>query len=698
MSDWMKWGADSLSYARQAAAQATTLVAGTELDKKLAEATTNEPWGASGTLMGEIARATFGYDDFKTVMATIWKNLLLTGSLWRVVYKTLNLLDYIVRNGSERVIEDCRDHMRDLKALQKFEYVDPEGKDTGINVREKAKQLHELLSNEEVLTQEREKAKANRNKFSGTSSADMGVEGAPRDPPKSTKGFSDDDFKFSAERGRKDSASTVGLGSMVSGLYSSATEYVSAASKQIQSMQTLFPSSELDRKLTDATTNDPRMPSSSLLYELGRATHRDDDYRIILSAVWQTVLRSNQRPNVVLKTLMILEAVLLHGPDRALEETIDMKTDIKALSSYSCSDFVEAGKVQQKANDIIELLEDGTRLQQRRGEAADGFGSSEKKMTGISSSDYKRDSSSDAPRDTKSPTKVPPPDADPWKVEDSGFGAAFDSLKEPEPEPAPAPPAGDLFGSFDAAPAEATSLAAPDATPAVAGLSSTIGKISIRGVEGSGRAPRATTGGVSLSKLPTPGLPTPGAVAAPPAASGGMDDLLGLMGDPTPAAPPSDPFGMAPPPAAAVMDFAAPQAATDDFGDFDSAAAPEPAPTPQSAVDSLLQNSVMGLTAAPVAAQPAPAPAPAAPMAMGAGSGLGSAGPLPPTGGPIPGFGARPAPAMGGMPPMGGMGAPMGGMPPMGGMGAPMVGPTPTPKAESPKKEPEKPDPFAGLM
>ena len=67
------------------------------------------------------------------------------------------------------------------------------------------------------------------------------------------------------------------------------------------------------------------MPSSSLLYELGRATHRDDDYRIIMSAVWQTVLRSNSHPRVVLKTLMVLEAVLLHGPDRALEETIDTK-------------------------------------------------------------------------------------------------------------------------------------------------------------------------------------------------------------------------------------------------------------------------------------------------------------------------------------------------------------------------------------
>ena len=141
----------------------------------------------------------------------------------------------------------------------------------------------------------------------------------------------------------------------------------------MQSMGTLFPSSELDKKLNEATSNEPMMPSSSLLYELGRATHRDDDYRIITAAIWQSVLRSNQRPRVLLKTLMLLEAVLLHGPDRALEETIDMKNDIKALRSFSHSDFNEAGKVQEKAGTIIELLEDGGQLQQRRRDAGDAF-------------------------------------------------------------------------------------------------------------------------------------------------------------------------------------------------------------------------------------------------------------------------------------------------------------------------------------
>ena len=47
-SDWLKWGTDVTSYAKNAVQNATTLVAGSELEKKLAEATSNEPWGASG--------------------------------------------------------------------------------------------------------------------------------------------------------------------------------------------------------------------------------------------------------------------------------------------------------------------------------------------------------------------------------------------------------------------------------------------------------------------------------------------------------------------------------------------------------------------------------------------------------------------------------------------------------------------------
>ena len=55
--DMMSKMTDLAGYARNAAVQATTLVAGSELEKKLTEATSNEPWGASGTMLAELAEA-----------------------------------------------------------------------------------------------------------------------------------------------------------------------------------------------------------------------------------------------------------------------------------------------------------------------------------------------------------------------------------------------------------------------------------------------------------------------------------------------------------------------------------------------------------------------------------------------------------------------------------------------------------------
>ena len=59
MGDWLKWGNDMASYAKNAANQASALMAGTELEKKIAEACSNKPWGASSTLQSEIAQATY---------------------------------------------------------------------------------------------------------------------------------------------------------------------------------------------------------------------------------------------------------------------------------------------------------------------------------------------------------------------------------------------------------------------------------------------------------------------------------------------------------------------------------------------------------------------------------------------------------------------------------------------------------------
>lgn len=51
--------------------------------------------------------------------------------------------------------------------LRQFHYIDQNGKDQGINVRNRAKELAELLSDVERIRAERKKARATRNKYSG---------------------------------------------------------------------------------------------------------------------------------------------------------------------------------------------------------------------------------------------------------------------------------------------------------------------------------------------------------------------------------------------------------------------------------------------------------------------------------------------------------------------------------------------------
>ena len=50
-----------------------------------------------------------------------------------VIVQALLLLAHLLRNGSDRVVDSVRDHLGDLRALERFEYTDVKGKDQGIN-------------------------------------------------------------------------------------------------------------------------------------------------------------------------------------------------------------------------------------------------------------------------------------------------------------------------------------------------------------------------------------------------------------------------------------------------------------------------------------------------------------------------------------------------------------------------------------
>ncbi|XP_057335364.1 clathrin interactor 1 [Microplitis mediator] len=148
----------------------------TETEAKVREATNDDAWGPTGAMMQELAQATFTYEQFPEVMSMLWKRMLQENKRnWRRTYKSLLLLNYLVRNGSERVVTSSREHIYDLRSLENYTFVDEIGKDQGINVRHKVRELIEFIQDDDKLRDERKKAKKNKDKYVGMSSDAMGM-------------------------------------------------------------------------------------------------------------------------------------------------------------------------------------------------------------------------------------------------------------------------------------------------------------------------------------------------------------------------------------------------------------------------------------------------------------------------------------------------------------------------------------------
>jgi len=149
-----------------------------EVEAKVREATNDDAWGPHGQAMNEIAQFTFTYEHFPEVLGMLWKRLLHENKKnWRRVYKSLLLLHYLVRNGSERVVTSAREHIYDLRGLEAYTFTDEFGKDQGINVRQKAKDLVDLIQDDDRLREDRKKAKKNKDKYIGMSGMDTKLGG-----------------------------------------------------------------------------------------------------------------------------------------------------------------------------------------------------------------------------------------------------------------------------------------------------------------------------------------------------------------------------------------------------------------------------------------------------------------------------------------------------------------------------------------
>jgi len=139
-----------------------------DLEARVYDVLSHKNWGSSSTMMNQIAGDTYDFDKYPVVAKLMWESMEnQRPAAWRVVFKGLTLLEHLVKNGGERCVDDARNHSHILRSLHQFNYY--EGTiDRGLGVREKSKQIVELLGDDERIREERQKAKKLREKFGGS--------------------------------------------------------------------------------------------------------------------------------------------------------------------------------------------------------------------------------------------------------------------------------------------------------------------------------------------------------------------------------------------------------------------------------------------------------------------------------------------------------------------------------------------------
>ncbi|ETO21482.1 hypothetical protein RFI_15722 [Reticulomyxa filosa] len=100
---------------------------------------------------------------FREVMGILWKRIGEKGSNWRIVFKSLELLMFLLKCGHDRIVDETRDHQYTLRGLTNFTYIDPtNGQDKGRGIRQLSQQILDLLGDNKQLTAVRAESQRQR--------------------------------------------------------------------------------------------------------------------------------------------------------------------------------------------------------------------------------------------------------------------------------------------------------------------------------------------------------------------------------------------------------------------------------------------------------------------------------------------------------------------------------------------------------
>lgn len=127
----------------------------TPCERDVREATSNDKNRPSDTLVTRIANATYDVQMSKEVMGMLWKRLHDTGKFWRHVYKSLLLLEHLLKRGASHILAEIKQNIYSIQKLLDFQYLDKSNANKGVIVQKAAASLIELVYDEQKLYSER---------------------------------------------------------------------------------------------------------------------------------------------------------------------------------------------------------------------------------------------------------------------------------------------------------------------------------------------------------------------------------------------------------------------------------------------------------------------------------------------------------------------------------------------------------------
>jgi epsin len=101
-----------------------------DLEKKLVEATPNETGMSNISLLNEISSRTDDSEECKIVVKYCLKLLTLKPKFWKKILRDLNLIEHVIKTGSQNFIEQIKEERDKLRDLNNFTY-EEDDKDRG---------------------------------------------------------------------------------------------------------------------------------------------------------------------------------------------------------------------------------------------------------------------------------------------------------------------------------------------------------------------------------------------------------------------------------------------------------------------------------------------------------------------------------------------------------------------------------------